>query len=81
MYGLGYSFNIRSNMPCEVIVRNLGHHDAIDCYDANVLDEIEQEMQIIIMRLQHWTWGKRKSSYTYCMFGMQVRSLKDIYMH
>ena len=25
------------------------------CYDANVLDEIAQEMQIIIMRLQHWT--------------------------
>jgi len=31
----------RSNMPCEVIVCNLGHHDAIGCYDANVLDEIE----------------------------------------
>lgn len=40
-------------MPCEVIVFNLGHHDAISCYDTNVLDEIEQEMQIIIMRLQH----------------------------
>ena len=44
-------------MPCEVIVCNLGHHDAIGCYDANVLAEIEQEMQIIIMRLQHWTLG------------------------
>jgi len=31
-------------MPCEFIVCNLGHHDAIGCYDANVLAEIEQEM-------------------------------------
>jgi len=36
-------------MPCEVIVWNLGH------YDANVLAEIEQEMQIIKVKLQHWT--------------------------
>ena len=44
-------------MPCEVIVCNLGRHGAIGCYDANVLAEIEMEMQIIIMRLQHWTLG------------------------
>jgi len=24
------------------------------CYDANGLDEIEQEMQIIKVKLQHW---------------------------
>ena len=29
MYGLGYSLNIRSNMPCEFIVKNLGHHGSI----------------------------------------------------
>ena len=40
-------------MPCEVIVCNLGLHSAIGCYDDNMLAEIEQEMQIIIMRLQH----------------------------
>ncbi len=40
-------------MPCEVIVCNLGHHDVIDCYDANVLAEMEQEMQTIKVRLQH----------------------------
>ena len=44
-------------MPCEVMVCNLGHRDAIGCYDANVLAKIEQEMQIVIMRLQHWTLG------------------------
>jgi hypothetical protein len=27
------------------------------CYDANVLAEIEQEMQIIKVKLQHWTLG------------------------
>ena len=43
--------NSRSNMPCEVMVCNLDHHGAIDCYDANVLAEMEQEMQSIIMRL------------------------------
>ena len=53
MYCLGYSLNIRSKMPCEVIVCNLGHHDAIGCYDANELVEIEKGMWIIIMRLQH----------------------------
>jgi len=25
------------------------------CYDANVLAEIEKEMQIIKVKLQHWT--------------------------
>ena len=25
MYGLGYSLNSRSNMPCEVMVYDLGH--------------------------------------------------------
>jgi len=44
-------------MPCEVIVCNLGLHSAIGCYDDNMLAEIEQEMQIIIMRLRHWTLG------------------------
>jgi len=29
-------------MPCEVIVRNLGYHSAIGCYDANMLVEIDQ---------------------------------------
>lgn len=43
----------RSNMPCEFILCNLGHHDAIGCYDANELVEIEQGMEIIIMKLQH----------------------------
>jgi len=33
--------NSGSNMPCEVMVHNLGHHGAIGCYDANVLAEIE----------------------------------------
>jgi len=42
-------------MPCEVMVCNLGYHGAICYYVANVLAEIEQEMQIIIMRLQHQT--------------------------
>jgi len=27
------------------------------CYDANVLAEIEQEMQIIKVNLQQWTSG------------------------
>jgi len=40
-------------MPCEVMVCNFGHHGAIGYHDANVLAEIEQETQIIIMRLQH----------------------------
>ena len=40
-------------MAWEVMVWKLGHHDDIGCSDANVLAEIEQEMQIIIMRLQH----------------------------
>lgn len=42
-------------MPCEVMVYNLCHHDAIGFYDANVLVEIEQEMQIIKVKLWHWT--------------------------
>jgi len=33
----------------------LGHHDAIGYYDADVLVEMEQEMQIIKVKLQHWT--------------------------
>jgi len=45
-------------MPCVVIVCNLVHHDAICCYDANELVEIEQGIQIVIMRLQHWTLGQ-----------------------
>jgi len=39
-------------MPCEFNICNLGHHDAIGFYDANVLAEIEQEMQTIKVRLQ-----------------------------
>ena len=34
---------------------NLGHHDAIDHYDANVLTEIEHEVQISKVNIQHWT--------------------------
>ena len=34
---------------------NLGQHGSIGCYDANVLAEIEQEMQIIKVKLEHWT--------------------------
>ena len=45
--------NSRLDLHGEVIVCNLGHHEAIGCYDANELVEIEQGMQIIIMRLQH----------------------------
>ena len=44
MCDLSYSLDIRSKVPCEVIVCNLGHHDAIRCYDANALAEIKQEM-------------------------------------
>jgi len=40
-------------MAREVIVCNLGHHDAIGFYDSNVLAEIEQEMQTIKMTLQY----------------------------
>ena len=49
--------NNGSNMPFEVIVFNLCHHDAISCYDVNVLAQIEQEMQTIKVRLQHYTLG------------------------
>jgi len=31
-------------MSCEVIVCNLGHHDAIGCRDATELIEMEQGM-------------------------------------
>lgn len=44
-------------MPFEFIVCNLGHHDAIGCYDNNVLAEIEQEMQTLKVTLQHYTLG------------------------
>lgn len=33
-------------MPCEVIVCNLGHPDAIDYYDANVLAEMRKRCKI-----------------------------------
>jgi len=33
----------------------LGHHDVVGCYDVDVLLEIEQEMQIMKVKLQHWT--------------------------
>ena len=33
---------------------NLGHHGAIGCYDANLLAEIEKEIQIIIHVLYVW---------------------------
>jgi hypothetical protein len=39
-------------MPFKVMVCNLGHHGAIGCYYANVLAEIDKEIQITIMRLQ-----------------------------
>ena len=33
----------------------LCHHYVVGCYDVEVLDKIEQEMQIIKVKLQHWT--------------------------
>ena len=36
----------------------LGHKYVVDCYDADVLAEIEKEMQIIKVKLQHWTSRK-----------------------
>jgi len=44
-------------MHCEVIVCSLCHHDVVGFYDANVLAKIEQEMQIIKVRLQRETSG------------------------
>lgn len=42
----------RLNILCKVIVCSLCHHGDVGCYDANVVAEIEQEMQIIKVRLQ-----------------------------
>lgn len=36
-----------------VIIVVLCHHDAIRCYDANVLAKTEQELQTIRAMLQH----------------------------
>ena len=47
-----------------------GHHDDIGCYDSNVLDEIEQEMQIIKVKLQHWTSRQEHVIIQVCMLGM-----------
>jgi len=33
----------------------LGHHDVVGCYDVDVFVEIEHELQIIKVNLQHWT--------------------------
>lgn len=40
-----------------VIVVVMCRHDAIRCYDANVLTEMKQEMKINKVRLQHYTSG------------------------
>ena len=65
-------------MHCEVIVCSLCHHDVVGCYDAIVLAKIEQEMQIIKVKLQHQT-SKREHVKLYVGHaGMQV---KVCYMH
>jgi len=42
-------------MHCEVIVCNYAIMMILVCYDANVLDEIEYEMQMIKVKSQRWT--------------------------
>ena len=68
----------RLDMHCDVIVWILGHHNVVGCYDDDVLVEIEQEMQITRVKLQHWTSRKEHVVIHVCMFGMQF---KDFYMH
>ena len=73
--------NSRLNMACEVKVCNLCHHGAISYYDANLLAEIEQEIHILKLKLQHWTSRQEhviiQLSYVWHA-GMKV---KDFYMH
>jgi len=52
-HGYGFACIIVQRCIVMVIVVVLCHHDVIGFYDANVLAEIEQEMQTIRVRLQH----------------------------
>ena len=46
------------------------------CYDVDMLAEIEQEMKIIKVKLQHWTSRQEHLIIHVCMLGMQVCRLR-----
>jgi len=48
------------------------------CHDANVLAEIEQQMQIIKVKLQHWTSRQEHVVIQVCMLGMWVCRLRIV---
>ena len=48
----------------------LAHRDDLVCYDPNVFDEVEQEMQTIKVKLQHGTSTQEHIIIQVCMLGM-----------
>jgi len=48
------------------------------CYDVDMLAEIEKDMQIIKVKLQHWSSRKEHVIIQVCMLGMQVCKLRIV---
>ena len=48
------------------------------CYDSNALNEVKQEMQIIKVKLQHWTSRRVHVIIHVCMLGMDICKLRIV---
>jgi len=48
------------------------------CYDANVLNEVKKDMQIIKVKLQHWTSRQEHVVIHVCMLGMLLCRLRIV---